>query len=83
MESFKFYNDATILKYCQKLLNSFFSSILASDFVNIKQTKADNAISLRKEESLKSEVSNHIDFANAILNHENKIKREPKCITAW
>ena len=49
VEIFKFYNDAPILKYCRKSLNSCCFSILASAFASIEQTKADNAISLRIE----------------------------------
>ena len=72
VESFKFYNYAPILKYCQKSLNSCCLISLASAFVSIKKIKAYNYISLRIEESLESEVGNHIDFANAILKNENK-----------
>ena len=78
MGTFKFHNDAPILKYCQNSLNSFCFSSLASEFVNIKPIEAENAISLRKEESLKSKVVNCIDFENAILRNENKINGEPK-----
>ena len=60
-----------MLKYCQKSLNSCCFSSLASAFVSIKQTKATNALLLLIEESLKSEVGNHIDFENAILINEN------------
>ena len=67
VENFKFHNDAPILKYFQKSFNSCFFSSLESSFVSIKKTKATNSISLRIEESLKSEVGNHIDFANNIL----------------
>ena len=51
---------------------------LTSDFVTIKQIKADSDISLRIEESLRNEVGNSIDFSNDILKSENKIKGEPK-----
>ena len=78
METFKFHNDAPILKYCQKSLNSCCFSSLASAFVSIKQIKAANAISLHIEESLKRKVGNRIDFENAILKNKNKIKGEPK-----
>ena len=66
MENFKFHNDDPMLKYHQKLLNSYCSSSLESDFASIEQTKASNAISLRTEESLNSEVGNRIDFSNDI-----------------
>ena len=67
---FKFHNDAPMLKYFQKSLNSCCFSGLASDFASIKQTKAANSISLRIEEYLKSKVGNLIDFANGILKNE-------------
>ena len=70
METFKFHNDAPILKYYNKLLNSCCFSSLASAFVSIEKIKAYNDISLRIEESLKSKVDNRIDFANAILTNE-------------
>ena len=49
VESFKFQNDAPMIKYCQKSLNSCCFISLASDFVSIKQIKAVNDISLRIE----------------------------------
>ena len=49
-----------------------------SAFVITKQIKADNDISLRTEESLKSKVGNRIDIVNTILKNENKVKGEPK-----
>ena len=70
MEKFKFHNDAPMIKYFQKLLNSFCFSSLESDFASIKQTKVVNSISMHTEESLKSEGGNRIDFANAILKNE-------------
>ena len=45
VESFKFYNDAPILNYCQKSLNSCCFSSFLSAFVSIKHIKADNTIS--------------------------------------
>ena len=78
MESSKSKNDAPILKYCQKSLNRCCSSSLASAFSSINNNKADNAISLRIEESLESEVCNRIDSANAILKNEKRIKGEPR-----
>ena len=62
VESFKFRNDAPIIKYCQKSLNSCCFSSLASSFANINHNNAANAISLHMKESLKSEVGNRIDF---------------------
>ena len=70
MESFKFQNDAPILKYCQKSLNISCFSSLASAFASINHSAAAaaaNAVSVRIEETLKSEVGNLIDFANDIL----------------
>ena len=65
----KFCNDAPMLNYCQKFLNSCCFSSLASYLTTIEQTNAVNAISLRIEESLKSKIGNHIDFANANLKN--------------
>ena len=63
VESFKFQNDAPILKHCQKTLNSCCFSSLTSDFDSINHNDSDNSISMRIKESLKSEVGNCIDFA--------------------
>ena len=71
-----------MLKYCQKSLNSFCSSSLASSFDSINQTKTANDISLRIEEYLKSKVGNHIDFENAISKNEKKLKANKECIIA-
>ena len=49
VETFKFHNDAPMLKYCHKLLNICCFSSLASYFSFIKQKKAANAISFRTE----------------------------------
>ena len=78
VQSFKFHNDSPILKYCNESLNSRCFSILASSFDRIKKIKAANAISLRIEESLKKELVNCIDFKNAILKNEERMKGEPK-----
>ena len=72
VQNFKFHNDAPMIKYCQKLLNSCFFIILASSFAINKQIKAANYISFYIEESLKSEVVNHMDIANSILKNEKK-----------
>ena len=74
VKSFKFQNDAPILNYCQKTLNSCCFSSLASAFASIKQFKDANAISMRIEESLNSEVGNHIDYANDILKKKKKCR---------
>ena len=69
VETFKFQNDAPILKYCQNLLNICCFGSLVSAFVCVKQIKAANAILLRIDKSLKSKFSNRIDFSNDILKN--------------
>ena len=49
VETFKFQNDAPILKHCQKSFNSCFFNILESSFVVIELIKAANYVSLRIE----------------------------------
>ena len=49
VENFKFHNDAPMLKYCQNSLQSCCFISLVSDFSIIKQSKAENAISLHIE----------------------------------
>ena len=78
VELLKFHNDDPILKYCHKSLKSCCLSGLSSDFASIYQNKAEDAIPLRIEASLESEVGNRIVFANAILKNEKIIKDEPK-----
>ena len=70
VESFKFQNDARILKYCQKSLNICCFSSLVSAFDIINHNKSSNAISLLIKESLESEVGNRIDYANDILKNK-------------
>ena len=53
-------------------MNSYCFSSLASSFASIKNFKAENAISIRIKESLKSELGNPIHFANGIMLN-NKI----------
>ena len=72
------HNDAPMLNYCQKSLNSCCFSSLESAFDSIKQTKYVNDKFFCIEESLKIEVGNCIDFANAILKNEKKLKGEPR-----
>ena len=62
----RFHNDSPMLKYCQKWLDIFCSSILASACDSIEKTKSANATSLRIEEYLKIEKDNCIDFENAV-----------------
>ena len=76
MKTIRFQNDAPMFKYFQKH-GCFFSS-LASAFSSITQNKAANDISFGIEESLKSKMGNRIDFANAILKNEKKLKGEPR-----
>ena len=78
MENIKYYNDAPMLKYRQKLLNIFCFSCLVSAFSIIEQTKAVNDISFFIEESLKSKMGNRIDYANAILINEITVKGKPR-----
>ena len=70
VESFKFQNEALILKYCQKILNSCCFGSLSPAFDIINHFNSANAISMRIEKSLKSEVDNRIDFANDILKNK-------------
>ena len=83
METFKFHNDAPMIKYCQKSFNRCCFISLASVFTSIEQIKAANTIYLRKEEYLKSKVGNRIDFENAILKSEKNLKVNQECIIAW
>ena len=82
VESFKFQNDAPILKYCQKSLNSCCFSSLASAFTSINHNKAANDISLRIEKYLKIKIGNCIDFANDILKRKKGIMVKLRCIIA-
>ena len=72
VKSFKFQNDAPILNYCQKTLNSCCFSRLEPAFASIKHFKSANAISMRTEESLNSEVDNRIDYANDFFGKQKK-----------
>ena len=51
---------------------------LASAFAGIKHFKAENAISIRIQESLKSELGNRIDFANDITLNNKRNKGEAR-----
>ena len=70
----------TVIPQCSSIFKSHWivvvSVFLESAFASIKQNQADNSISLHIEESLKSEVGNRIDFANAILINEKYFKGE-------
>ena len=74
----KFRSKSLMLKYRQKSLNSCCFSSLESSFDSINQNKDSNAIVIRIEESLKSQVGNQNDFANAILKNEKRVKGEQK-----
>ena len=76
--SFKFQIDAPILKYCQKSLNSRCFRSLAPAFTSINHNNSANAISMRIEELLKSELGHHIDFANDILKNKKRNRYETK-----
>ena len=78
VESFKFLNDAPILKYCQKSLNSCCFNSLVSSFADINHNNSANAISMRIEESLNSEVGHCIDFSNDILKNNKRNIGEAK-----
>ena len=69
-----FHTDAQIINFCPKTLNSCCFSSLASAFASIKHFKYFNAIYIRINESLKSEVGNRIHFANDIMLN-NKINK--------
>ena len=53
---------------------------MASDFESINKIKAANDISKRTGEALTSEVGfrNHIDFENAVLKNQKRVKDEQK-----
>ena len=55
-----------------KTLNSCCFSGLASAFARIKHFNAANDISMFKEKSFRSEVGNHIDYANDILKNKGR-----------
>ena len=78
VKSFVFHKDAPILNFCQKTLNGCCFSGLASAFASNKHFKADNAISIRIKESLKSKVGNRIDFANEIMLNRKRNKGEAR-----
>ena len=80
VESFKFLNADPILKYCHQSLNSYCFSSLASTFDSINHNNDANAISMRIEQSLKSEVGNRIFFANGILRKIKEMKVNLGCI---
>ena len=73
-----FHKDAPILSYFQKTLNSCCFSSLASAFASINHFKAENALSIRIKESLKSEVGNRIDFENEIMLNRKRNKGEAR-----
>ena len=74
VKSFVFHTDAPTLNFCRKTLNSCCLRSLASAFASIKHFKASNAISIRINESLKSEVGNCIHFTNYIMLNRKRNK---------
>ena len=58
------------------------NDIASSAFASINQNKSANAILLHIKQSLESEVGNCIDFTNAILKNEKKLKADQECIIA-
>ena len=66
----KFHSNLPMLKYCQNSLNSCCFSSLESAFDIINKIKAANDTATRIEESLTSQLVNHIDFVNDILKNE-------------
>ena len=73
-----FHKDAPILSYSQKTLNRCFFSSLKSACASNKHLEADNAISIRIKESLKSEVGNRINFSNEIMLNRKRNKGEAR-----
>ena len=61
-----------------KTLDSCCFSSLASAFSGINHFKAADAISIRIKESLKSEVGNHIEYANEIMLNRKRNKGETR-----
>ena len=59
-------------------MNSSCFSSLESAFASIKHFKAENSISTRIKESLKSEVGNCIDFENDIMLNRKRNKGEAR-----
>ena len=78
VKSFVFHKDSPTLIYRQKYLNSCCFSSLASDFDSIKQIIAANAISLRINESLNSEVGNRIHFVSEMMQNRKRNRGEQK-----
>ena len=78
VKSFMFHKDAPTLIYRQKSLNSCCFSSLALAFASINHFAADNAISIRIKESLKSELGNRIHFANEIMVNRKRNKGEAR-----
>ena len=67
VEEMKFHSNAPMLKYCQNSWNSFFLGSLDSAFDGINQSKNENYIAMRIEESLTSQLGDCIDFTNTIF----------------
>ena len=78
----RFHGKSPIIKYCQNILNSCFSSSLASAFDSFNQTKDSNAIEIRIEESLKIQLGDCIYFVNVILKNEKELTVNRNCVIA-
>ena len=78
VEEMKFHIKDPMLKYFQNSLNSCIFGSLSSSFDSINQTKSINAIAMCIEELLTNQVGNCIDFANAILKTQKRVKGEKK-----
>ena len=78
VKAFVFHKDAPTLIFRQKSLNSFSFSCLASAIPSFKQIKSANAISLRINESLTSEVGNRIHSASEIMQNRKRNKGEAR-----
>ena len=76
MEEINFHSKALMFKYRQNLFNSCCFISFVSAFDSINQSKVYNDIEIHIEESLKSQVGNHIYFENAILENPKRVKSE-------
>ena len=78
VEKMKFHSNAPMLKYHKNLFNSFCFISLELSFDGINQIKDANDIAMHIEESLMSQVGDHIDFANDILKNQKRVQGEHK-----
>ena len=73
VDEMKVHSKAPMLKYPQNLFNSCCFSSLESAFDSINQTKSANAIAMRIEESLTSQVGNCIDLKSTIFKNQKRV----------